>query len=1378
MLTELLRAINNNTCNIIDLSKQTLPDFARSSQSIIMSSSAQVFSKLVVVNDQYVAMIAPRNNKILFKNMRESDSKYTETEKLNKRITGLDVLQRSDYRVVSLSTDNVLRVWDVRTAKCIYKVEIDTQPRSWLESKATMISCSQNEVAISKGKIIQIWGLGNKLIEVKKLPTFEKTSAEVTALATKEDLFVIGLNDGIISLVDLREKKTSTIRPHTKAILDIIVISVKSKVIAAAYSDNVVLGFDFVKLQPLFLFKHGANVLALCNLSDGYFISTSKDKTVKVWNAYSGQCVHTLTGHSEEINALATFADGSFLTGSGVTLRHWKFPQRNLKIEDIKTLLQELKTNTSVTALKLDNCHLFDFGIVELVKLLIINKTLTELSLQNCEITEAGYKLLIAGLKFNSMIKVLNIANNPINPIALKTLTEKIMLLNKNIRVITNNSLENISNRETVVSEIKTISNDRLEKQEEKYTNQKLGDKNTLLSDPFQLQYHVDLRYLLDKKVIDLSEEVLFEYNRDTSMEDDASLKIIASAHYRNSFRFPIITCFPYRHRFAGSNGSVVTISDTTNMQPISIIDEGQRFVILASSFDRYLAGATLSFSIGQEESIYVWDTNVSPVKRICVIPTKASLIRTLEFLLNNQLAYVRGENRNEVIEIWDVIGSKEPKIVKTFIALGEENTGESILMLRALPNYQLAGSLNSNTIKIWDIASGACLHTLCGHADSIHALAALSGNILASAGKDKRIILWDVRHGNCVTTLNDHKDAVNMLITSPDGSLISGSGKDNKTSIRVLTPRPRPIERKDVLFLFKSLEENDTAMSLKLDNYFLDDMSFNGLIQMLTRNRRLTELSLVNCNISNKYCDLLLNQLNVNRSIQSIDISNNPVDAELLNKLQRKLHDNKQLNRNDINMNVGADEKNNDEKMYYLLKEMNSSRNQIYGSDVNKVTVRAWLNTSFGHVSVQTYGPDGIYASFWPGGCKKENACVKTDSHNHTFREDKLIEEIPPDTEINLYTLDVKTINNVFNVFKRSNSNWALLGSSFLRKEEQRNCSGLAMFLLEKAGVASLLPDPKFDEKGERVGKFLGTGFNFVGIIFAIITRNEAMYDLTAPVTASASTAIASSTGKMVGHAINSGVHPMPNVVITPRDVVKVAKIAARTEQKKYEIILESSPNKFDLCGLKIKLKIFGFFNRGMLAATALVSQDFKNHSYILQPPAIGTLITKLNTYIGDVIHWKHHKQHAEKMVKYLKSNFLTVQETIKYLQEQKDFLLQEKKLKLTGSFAELLENSINELKNHIDSVPKSRYEGIYCSLSKENSKIFPSDEKSSNLSNTSGEKKHESSKQATENLKKFGIHKLPDSAAPSIEIISSADDNAHSTAPIPSSSNKSGIT
>ena len=45
--------------------------------------------------------------------------------------------------------------------------------------------------------------------------------------------------------------------------------------------------------------------------------SGSKDKTVKVWNAQTGQCVSTLNGHSQ--SCTCTFDEGGYLEEAGPT---------------------------------------------------------------------------------------------------------------------------------------------------------------------------------------------------------------------------------------------------------------------------------------------------------------------------------------------------------------------------------------------------------------------------------------------------------------------------------------------------------------------------------------------------------------------------------------------------------------------------------------------------------------------------------------------------------------------------------------------------------------------------------------------------------------------------------------------------------------------------------------------------------------------------------------------------------------------------------------------------------------------------------------------------------------------------------------------------
>ena len=67
------------------------------------------------------------------------------------------------------------------------------------------------------------------------------------------------------------------------------------------------------------------------------------------------------------------------------------------------------------------------------------------------------------------------------------------------------------------------------------------------------------------------------------------------------------------------------------------------------------------------------------------------------------------------------------------------------VTSLAVLSGGRLASaSIDDDTIKIWDLATGACVVTLKGHVDAVMSLAVLEGGRLASGSDDRRIKIWD----------------------------------------------------------------------------------------------------------------------------------------------------------------------------------------------------------------------------------------------------------------------------------------------------------------------------------------------------------------------------------------------------------------------------------------------------------------------------------------------------------------------------------------------------------------------------------------------------------------------------------------------------------
>ena len=64
--------------------------------------------------------------------------------------------------------------------------------------------------------------------------------------------------------------------------------------------------------------------MSVAVLPDGNAISASYDKTLKVWDLKSGQCVMTLQGHTDTVYSVAVLPNGNAISASyDNTLKVW-----------------------------------------------------------------------------------------------------------------------------------------------------------------------------------------------------------------------------------------------------------------------------------------------------------------------------------------------------------------------------------------------------------------------------------------------------------------------------------------------------------------------------------------------------------------------------------------------------------------------------------------------------------------------------------------------------------------------------------------------------------------------------------------------------------------------------------------------------------------------------------------------------------------------------------------------------------------------------------------------------------------------------------------------------------------------------------------------
>ncbi|KAL2144387.1 hypothetical protein VTI28DRAFT_9211 [Corynascus sepedonium] len=88
-------------------------------------------------------------------------------------------------------------------------------------------------------------------------------------------------------------------------------------------------------------------------------------------------------------------------------------------------------------------------------------------------------------------------------------------------------------------------------------------------------------------------------------------------------------------------------------------------------------------------------------------------------------------------------------------------------------------------TVKIWEVATGACTQTLEGHSRSINSVAfSADSTLVVSASDDMTVKIWEVATGACTQTLEGHSRSINSVAFSADSTLVVSGSEDRTVKI------------------------------------------------------------------------------------------------------------------------------------------------------------------------------------------------------------------------------------------------------------------------------------------------------------------------------------------------------------------------------------------------------------------------------------------------------------------------------------------------------------------------------------------------------------------------------------------------------------------
>jgi len=82
-------------------------------------------------------------------------------------------------------------------------------------------------------------------------------------------------------------------------------------------------------------------------------------------------------------------------------------------------------------------------------------------------------------------------------------------------------------------------------------------------------------------------------------------------------------------------------------------------------------------------------------------------------------------------------------------------------------------------TLRVWEVATGACLHTLTGHTSRVNHVAVTGDGRAISASRDGTLRVWEVATGACLHTFPyTPKGSIDLLRKFPTATVFEGSNR------------------------------------------------------------------------------------------------------------------------------------------------------------------------------------------------------------------------------------------------------------------------------------------------------------------------------------------------------------------------------------------------------------------------------------------------------------------------------------------------------------------------------------------------------------------------------------------------------------------------
>jgi eukaryotic-like serine/threonine-protein kinase len=178
--------------------------------------------------------------------------------------------------------------------------------------------------------------------------------------------------------------------------------------------------------------------------------------------------------------------------------------------------------------------------------------------------------------------------------------------------------------------------------------------------------------------------------------------------------------------------------------------------------------GRTLA-SASSDTTVRLWD--VKSGKELRVLEGHTAPVSSVSYGLHGDI--LASASEDNTIRLWDAKNGQQLRVLK--------GHGGAVRSVSCSPDgLTLASASEDSTVRLWDAKSGQELRVLRGHASNVYSVRfSPDGQTLASAGWDQTVRLWDAKSGKELRVLTGHTLPVTGVSYSPDGQILASASSD-----------------------------------------------------------------------------------------------------------------------------------------------------------------------------------------------------------------------------------------------------------------------------------------------------------------------------------------------------------------------------------------------------------------------------------------------------------------------------------------------------------------------------------------------------------------------------------------------------------------------